>query len=89
MATDDPDEYAVGYLVVASGIPVEASDGTIVGKLDRAIEHQRENMLDGIVVRTDNGLVFVDAPEVARMTNLRVLLTIDAEAVAALPPYRG
>ena len=83
------DEYAISYQVLPSGVPVETADGTQVGTVDRAIQHQRENMLDGIVIRTGKGLVFVDAPEVARITNRRVILTIDVAAVAALPPYRS
>jgi len=88
VALDDSEEYAVGYQVVESGLPVEAADGRQVGTLDKAIAHQRENMLDGIVIRTDAGLLFVDAPEVARMTNQRVILTISAPEVAQLQPYR-
>jgi hypothetical protein len=83
------DEHAIGYQVLAKGVPVEAADGTEVGKFDRAIHHHREHMLDGIVLRTDNGRFFVDAPEIARITNRRVILTIDPGDVAALPPYRS
>ena len=35
-------------------------------------------MLDGIVMRTAEGRRFVDAPEVARITNLRIMLVIDS-----------
>ena len=60
-----------------------------VGKFDKAIHHHREHMLDGIVMRTEKGRFFVDAPEIARITNRRVILTIDTGAVAALPAYRS
>ena len=83
------DEHAIGYQVLRRGVPVEAPDGTRVGTFDKAIHHQREHMLDGIVIRTEHGRFFVDAPEVARITNRRVVLTIDAAAVAGLPRYRG
>jgi hypothetical protein len=86
---DDADEYSIGSQVLPPGTPVEAADGTRVGTVEQAIEHYRETMLDGIVIRTDQGSVFVDAPEVARITNRRVILTIDPAAVAALPPHRG
>ena len=88
MATDDPDEYAIGYQVLPRGTPVEASDGSRVGSVEKAIEHQRENLLDGLVINTDAGRVFVDAPEVARLTNRRVILTLDPSEVAQLPPHR-
>ena len=83
------DEHAIGYQVLPPGVPVETADGTQVGTFDKAIHHAREHMLDGIVIRTGNGRLFVDAPEIARITNRRVILTIDVAAVGELPPYRG
>jgi len=46
-------------------------------------------MLDGIVIQTRAARLFVDAPEVERITNRRVILTITPEEVAELPPYRS
>jgi hypothetical protein len=89
VATEDPDEHAIGYQVLPRGVPVEAADGTRVGTFDKAIHHAREHMLDGVVIRTHHGRFFVDAPEIARITNRRIILTIDAGAVAELPPYRS
>jgi hypothetical protein len=85
----DDDEHAIGYQVLPRGVPVVAADGTQIGSFDKAIHHAREHMLDGIVIRTDNGRLFVDAPEIARITNKRVILTIDPADVAGLPPYRS
>lgn len=87
--TDESHEHAIGYQVLPRGTPVEASDGTHVGTFDKAIHHHREHMLDGIVIRTEGGKRFVDAPEVARITNLRVILEIDSAQVGDLPPYRS
>lgn len=89
MATEDLDEHAIGYQVLPKGVPIEASDGTRVGTFDRAIHHYREHMLDGIVIRNDKGRFFVDAPEIARITNRRVILAIDVAEVAALPTFRS
>lgn len=89
MAIDDSGEHAIGYQVLQRGVPVEAADGSEVGKFDKAIHHHREHMLDGIVMRTEAGRFFVDAPEIARITNRRVILTIDSAAVTELPPYRS
>jgi hypothetical protein len=83
------DEHAIGYQVLPPGTPVEAADGTQVGTFHKAIHHAREHMLDGVVIRTDNGRFFVDAPEIARITNRRVILTIEPAEVAGLPPYRS
>jgi hypothetical protein len=89
VADEDPDEHAIGYQVLPRGTPVESADGTRVGTFDRAIHHHREHMLDGVVIRTEKGRFFVDAPEIARITNRRVILTIDTAQVEALPPYRS
>ena len=86
--TEDPDEHAIGYQVLPRGVPVEAADGVQVGTFEKALDLPRERLLDGIVMRTGNGLVFVDAPEVARITNRRILLTIDSSEVGELPPYK-
>jgi hypothetical protein len=86
---DEPHEHAIGYQVLPRGTPVEAADGAPIGTFEKAIHHHREHMLDGIVVRTPDGRRFVDAPEVARITNLRIILTIGAAEAAQLPPYRN
>ena len=44
------------------------------------------SIFDGIVVRTPTGTRFVDAPEVARITERTVTLTIGAAEAEALPP---
>ncbi|HET6551367.1 MAG TPA: hypothetical protein VFG79_23065 [Solirubrobacter sp.] len=53
------------------------------------LDNAREHIFDGIVIKTDNGRRFVDAPEVARITAQRVTLNIDATEAAALPEHRG
>jgi hypothetical protein len=89
VAIEDSDEHAIGYQVLPRGVPVEAADGTRVGSFHKAIHHQREHMLDGVVIQTDDRRLFVDAPEIARITNKRIILTIDTAAVTQLPPYRS
>jgi hypothetical protein len=85
---ENQDEHAIGYQVLPRGTRVEASDGIEVGTFDKAIHHGREHMLDGIVVRMSTGRVFIDAPEVARITNRRITLTIDSAEARNCPPYR-
>ena len=87
--TEDPDEHQIGYKVVPKGTPVIAADGAEVGKVHRVQDNVREHIFDGIVITTPDGRRFVDAPEVARLTNKRVLLTINAAEVADLPHHRG
>jgi sporulation protein YlmC with PRC-barrel domain len=80
------DGPAIHYAAVERGTPVYAADGAQVGTVEQVADNYREHILDGFVIQTGNGLRFVDAPEVARTAERGVTLTIDAAAVAALPP---
>ena len=86
---EDPDEHAIGYQVLPRGTPVHASDGGLVGTFHKALHHGRENLFDGMVIRTEDGKRFVDAPEVARITNKRVTLTIDSAEAQELEEPAG
>ena len=83
------EEHAIGYKVVPKGTPVEAADGTRVGTVHKVLDNVREHIFDGIVIATDAGKRFVDAPEVARITNHRVILTISPAEVADLQQHKG
>lgn len=82
--TDD-DGHAIAYHALRRGTAVRACDGVVVGKVRRVSIAVRENIFDGIDVATDDGLRFVDAPEVHRIYEHAVELTISAAEVAALP----
>ena len=88
MAAED-DDHQIGYQALPRGVPVHAADGALVGKVHRVLDNAREHIFDGIVIDTESGKRFVDAPEVARITRARVTLTIDAAEAAQLPPQRG
>lgn len=85
MSPSDDDGYAISYKVLERGTPVHASDGAGVGTVREVLENKAEHIFDGLVIDTPAGQRFVDAPEVSRIAELRVTLTIDAEAVQALP----
>ena len=85
----DEDEHSISYLALPRGVPVFSSDGIEVGTVHRALDNTREHIFDGIVIKTADGRRFVDAPEVATITNRRVTLTIDAAEAADLPEDRG
>jgi len=86
--TDD-DGVAISYKVLERGTPVHSSDGVELGTVDRVLDNAREQIFDGIVMHTAGGDVFVDAPEVARITERRVTLMIDAGEAAGLPAYEA
>jgi hypothetical protein len=85
----DDDGQPIGYLLLAKGTPVVLSDRATLGTVAKVLDNEREHIFDGIVVKTEEGRVFVDAPEVARITDQRVTLTIDSTEAEALPAYRG
>ena len=85
----DDDGHAIGYLALARGVPVHAADGPQVGTVHRVFDNEREHIFDGIVINTPEGRRFVDAPEVARIAERRVTLTITAAEVAQLPEDQG
>jgi hypothetical protein len=83
------DGAAISYKALRRGTRVLAAGGTEVGKVRRVLDNARENIFDGIVVETRDGMRFVDAPEVARIAELAVTLTISPEEVAELPAPRS
>jgi PRC-barrel domain len=84
------DDQQIGYQALPRGVPVFTSDGAELGSVHRVQDNAREHIFDGIVVTTPDGRrVFVDAPEVARITVGRVTLTIDTAEAGRLPEARG
>jgi len=81
----DDDAQAISYHLLARGTPVHLADGALLGTVDQVLDNVREHIFDGIVVQTPAGLRFVDAPEVRRITERRVTLSIGAEEAAGLP----
>jgi hypothetical protein len=82
------DGHQIGYKLIPRGVPVVSSDGVEVGTVQKVLDNAREHIFDGIIIATPDGRRFVDAPEVARITEKRVTLTIDAAEARQLPPPR-
>ena len=80
------DGHAVSYKALRRGTPVRSADGVEVGKVRRVLDNPRENIFDGVIVESRTGQRFVDAPEVARIAERAVTLTISAEEYEQLPP---
>ncbi len=74
MSEIDLDE-PVGYAALPIGTPVVTSDGATVGTIREVRYHEREQMLDGLIVQSQDGIRFVDAPEVGFMTRRKVDIT--------------
>jgi hypothetical protein len=74
----EDDGHAISFKVLRRGTPVLSADGVELGKVRRVQEAKRENIFDGIVIDTRDGLRFLDAPEVARIAELAVTATFTA-----------
>jgi len=85
----DDDAPAISYLALRRGTRVRGSDGVEVGRVRRVQNNAREHIFDGIVVETKEGRRFVDAPEVGRITEHVVTLTVPAAKVLASAPPRS
>jgi hypothetical protein len=83
------DGPAISYLALRRGTRVRGRDGVEVGRVRRVQNNAREHIFDGIVVETKEGRRFVDAPEVARITERMVTLTVPAADVLAAAPPRS
>ena len=78
MSRSDDDGYAISYKVLETGTAVHSSDGVRLGSVRQVLENVAEHIFDGLVIDTPDGQRFVDAPEIARIAELRVTLTLDA-----------
>jgi hypothetical protein len=85
------DGQAVHYTAVGRGTPVYAADEVRVGTVEEVLDNYREHILDGFVIRAEDGkLRFVDGPEVGRTAERAVTLTITSAQAAELgPPPAG
>jgi hypothetical protein len=81
--------HQIGYQALPRGVPVVSSEGIELGTVHKVLDNAREHIFDGIEIRTKDGLRFVDAPEVARIAERRVTLSITADEARELPEVRG
>jgi len=75
----------VSYLVLAEGVPVMSSDGQQIGTVEHVLAVPEADVFDGVIVDTGNGHRFADAPEVDRLYERGVVLSLDAQAARRLP----
>jgi sporulation protein YlmC with PRC-barrel domain len=78
----EDDGHAISYKVLTRGTPVASIDGQQVGTVRDVLENEREHIFDGLVIDTPEGRRWVDAPEIARIAEQRVTLTLTAAEAA-------
>ena len=77
----------IAYMVLEEGTPVHTADGVEVGTVKRVLADVGADVFDGIVVETEGGEKFVDAPEVDALFERLVVLTIGADRARELPDH--
>jgi hypothetical protein len=79
----------IAYQVLDENVPVFASGGEQVARVDHVVSAPAEDIFHGIVIRGAEGQRFVAADQVASLHEHGVDLRIDVAAVAALPAPHG
>ena len=76
--------HPISFRILTRGTAVWSSDDQEVGAVESVLATDREDIFDGLVIRTAEGRRFVDAPEVRRIAERRVTLSITSAEVARL-----
>ena len=71
-------------MVLAEDTPVFSSDGEL-GEVKRVLADAEADIFDGLIVDTDDGDRFVDAPNVAELYERAVVLTLSADDAQHMP----
>lgn len=83
------DGIPIAYTGLQKGTPVVSASGHEFGTVDHVLDIPAEDLFDGIVVETGDGLRFVDRDQIEEMTTTRVRCALSDEQVAALRPPDG
>jgi hypothetical protein len=75
----------ISYLVLEPGVPVQTADGVRLGEIKRVLAEPEADVFDGLVLDTEEGDRFVDAPNVAEIYERLVVLGLSAEDARGLP----
>jgi PRC-barrel domain len=72
-------------MTLEEGAYVVTSDGERIGTVKHVLADEDNDIFDGLVVDTDNGNRFVDAPDVEEIYERAVVLTLAAAQAQSLP----
>ena len=81
--------HPISYRLLERGTAVWSADGREIGTVAEVLATGREDIFDGIVIHAQKGRRFVDAPEVARIAERRVTLSISYPEAEQLPEPAG
>ncbi len=70
-------DQAISYQAVPAGVPVLTATGHEIGTLEHVLQIPEEDLFDGLVITTKDGLRFVDADQVQVITASYIRSTLD------------
>ena len=83
------DAVPIAYSALGKGVPLLAQSGKQFGTVEHVLQVPEEDLFDGIVVATSDGLRFVDRDQIGEITTAYVRCTLTDEQAAALPAPSG
>jgi hypothetical protein len=83
------EEHEISYLALEPGTPVLSSTGSVIGSVEHVLQLPEEDLFDGIVVKTHDGLRFVDRDQIAQITTTAVHCALSDQEAAELPAPQG
>ncbi|HEV2770785.1 MAG TPA: hypothetical protein VGV40_11425 [Solirubrobacteraceae bacterium] len=79
----------ISYLMLPTGIPVFSSDDQHVGTVHRVLADERADIFDGLILDTEEGKRFVDAPAVGDLYERAAFLDLTAAQARHLHAPEG
>jgi hypothetical protein len=83
------DETPIAYTALKRRTPVLSASGTEIGTVHHVLQVEELDLFDGIAVKTDAGLRFIDRDQVATITAGAVHTNLTDEDAAQLPAPEG
>lgn len=81
--------HPISYLSLEVGTPVASSEGTLFGTVEHVLQVPELDLFDGIVVRTPQGLRFVDRDQITEITTATVRCSLSDDQLRSLPEPDG
>ncbi len=83
------DETPISYLALTAGTPVLSASGQTIGTVEHVLQVPEEDLFDGIVLTTSEGLRFIDRDQIVEITTQAVRCSLNEEDIANLPRPEG
>ncbi len=79
----------ISYLMLPTGIPTFSCDGEQVGTVQRVLADEGADIFDGLILDTEEGERFVDAPAVGDLYERAAFLSLSAAQARHLHAPEG